>query len=270
VGGILLGLVLATGLLLVVVARRRQQAALRLEAAQAIAEAAVGTPFVPVRSLAPSPPLEGDENIPRWRRPSVAAARYETDNVRAIRAAEPAAMLRARPPRVFAEPTDVLGERMAVRYGVPLLNRPDEAFGRALENLASDDQVEILDRGDIWANVITPSGAAGWVPTATLSPTAGKGDPDDEEPALALASGASPQAVEPPSLEMLFEASRRAREEAAREPVSRPVVRAARGKPAAGGRHDDGPADGAGAPEDDGRRARARRRPKVRSATRQA
>jgi hypothetical protein len=205
--------------------------------------------LVPVRSATPSPQLVGDENVPRWRRPSVAAARYGNGNTSAIRPATAASMLQGRPARVFAEPTDLLGARMVVRYGVPLLNRPEEEFGRVLEELTSGDQVEILDHGDIWANVITPSGAAGWVPSATLGPTAGGRDDEGEIPALAVDPALSPPDAEPPSLEALLEGARRAREDA-REPE----------KPAA----EAGPA------KSDRLRPPARRRPKTRSATRQS
>jgi hypothetical protein len=274
VGGIVLGLILATGLALVIVARRRQQTSRQLEAVQAIvgvaAGAAAGMQPVPVRPIAPSQPAEPEASVPRWRRPSLIAARYETDNIRAIRAAEPAAVLRARPARLFAEPTEVLGERMVVRYGVQLLNRPDEPFGRIMGDLANGDQVEVLDQGDIWSNVITPSGAAGWVPTATLMPSTIVHDGEGDDPVLEFEG--SPQDVEPPTLESLFEATRRAREEAAGEPDATSGHGAVRRKPSAGdGRLDAGadrsPGEDAAA-ESAGRRTRARRRPKVRSASR--
>jgi hypothetical protein len=158
-------------------------------------------------------------------------------------------MLRARPARVFAEPTDLLGERMIVLYGVPLLNRPEEEFGRVLEELASGDQVEILEHGDIWANVITPSGAAGWVPSATLGPSSGRRDEVGEDPAVAVDPALSPHDAEPPSLEALLEEARRAREGATREPEK--------------------PAAEPGSEKSDDRRPRPRRRPKPRSTTRQ-
>jgi hypothetical protein len=269
VGGIVLGLILATGLVLVVVARRRQQTSRQLEAVQAIVGATAGVQSVPVRTITPSQPMEPEASVPRWRRPSVIAARYETENMRAVRAAEPAAALRARPARLFAEPTEVLGERMVVRYGVQLLNRPDEPFGRIMGDLANGDQVEVLAQGEIWSNVITPSGAAGWVPTATLIPLTMVIDGEGDGPALE--SSASPQDVEPPTLESLFEETRRAREEAAREPDATSVRGAARRKPSAGDGHVDAGGDtsaGEDAAETDGRRTRARRRPKVRSASR--
>ena len=222
------------------------------------------------RPITPSPPAEPEASVPRWRRPSLIAARYETDNIRAIRAAEPAAVLRARPARLFAEPTEVLGERMVVRYGVQLLNRPDEPFGRIMGDLANGDQVEVLEQGDIWSNVITPSGAAGWVPTATLLPLTIVTDGDGDSPAPE--TEASPQDVEPPTLETLFEATRRAREEGAHEPDAPSGRGAARRKPSAGNGDMDAdversPVEDAPA-EHDGRRTRARRRPKVRSASR--
>ena len=255
-GGIVLGLILATGLGLVVVARRRQQTSRHLEAVQAIVGAAAGgAQPVPVRPIVPSQPPEPEAEVPRWRRPSLIAARYETENMRAVRAADPAAALRARPARLFAEPTEVLGERMVVRYGVQLLNRPDEPLGRIMGDLANGDQVEVLEQGDIWSNVITPSGAAGWVPTATLIPATIVSDDEVDDPALE--SQASSQEVEPPSLETLFDATRRAREEAAREPD------AASGR---GGGADMWTGEGAPA-EGSSRRPRARRRPKVRSAS---
>jgi hypothetical protein len=268
VSGILLGLVLVTGLVLVAVARRRQRTAVQLEAAQAMADAAVGSQFASVLAVTPSEPPAPDANIPRWRRPSLAAARYETDNVRAIRAAEPAAILRTRPARTFREATDLLGERTVVRFGVPLLNRPDEAYGRTLEDLVSGDQVEILEQGAVWTNVITPSGAAGWVPTATLAPTAAANDAGGEDPALALEPRATLQEVEPPSLEMLLEAARRARQEAAVEPDAKPAGRRGRRKSAAAEGRKEGAADDAGPADSEERRPRPRRRPKASSTSR--
>jgi hypothetical protein len=273
VGGIVLGLILATGLALVVVARRRQQTSGQLEAVQAIVGAAAGVQPVPVRPITPSQPTEPEASVPRWRRPSLIAARYETDNMRAIRAAEPAAVLRARPARLFAEPTEVLGERMVVRYGVQLLNRPDEPFGRIMGDLANGDQVEILEQGDIWSNVITPSGAAGWVPTATLIPSTIVSNGEGDSPALE--SEASTQHDEPPTLETLFEATRRARGEAAGEPDAtsgRGTAGAARRKLSARDGRSDAGVDTSTGQDDavgsDGRRTRARRRPKLRSASR--
>jgi hypothetical protein len=264
--GVVLGLVLVTGLGLVVVALRRRRTPTALDAAGMTAAAAAQTSQPPIAARSPDvaphlPTPSGDENIPRWRRPSVAAARFGNGNTSAIRTAMADSTIRTRPARVFAESTEVLGERMVVRYGVPLLSRPDEAFGRAREHLTSGDQVEILDRGEIWANVITPSGAAGWVPSATLGPVSGERVTSDEDPAQALEPRGAAQHVAPPSLEMLLEAARRAREEAAREeaaraPTSTPpeetAARTTEPTPAAS----------------DGRRPRDRRRPKVRSTTR--
>jgi hypothetical protein len=262
-------IVLAAGLALVVVARRRRQAAARLEPARAMVEAVVGPPTITVRQPASGPSPAGDESVPRWRRPSVAAARYGNGNTSTIRSGMADSLIRTRPTRVFAEPTEMIGERLIVRYSVPLLNRPDEAFGRVLQNLGSGDQIEILDRGEIWANVITPTGAAGWVPSATLGPTTGRrGGGEDAAPGLG--SAVSPAAVEPPTLEALLEAARRARIDAGREPVTDADESAGHAPPPANDGQEDGPVDQGGSTDVDGRRARPRRRPNVRSTARRA
>jgi len=252
-------LVLVAGLGLVVVALRRRRTPAALEAAGPMAETQTPEPPIGARSPKAAPhltPPSSDENIPRWRRPSVAAARFGNGNTSAIRTASADSMIRTRPVRVFTESTEVLGERMVVRYGVPLLNQPDEAFGRSRENLTSGDQVEILDHGEIWANVITPSGAAGWVPSATLGPLSGERLTAVEGPAQAVEPGGAAEDVQPPSLEMLLDAARRAREEAAREQTSTlPDETADKAT-------EQGPAT------TDGRRPRDRRRPKVRSTSR--
>ncbi len=268
---------------MVVVARRRRRAPDAVDAAAAMAGGVAEARAEPIAARIPSlPPLAGDENVPRWRRPSVAAARYGNGNTSTMRTGAGDSMIRTRPARVFAEPTEVLGERMAVRYGVPLLNQPDESFGRALGNLSSGDQVEILDHGELWANVITPTGAAGWVPTATLGPPSGERETDAQGSAGSTEPAAAPQDVEPPSLEALLEATRRAREHVARGEVAQEettraeVAPEADSGPAAGGARRNPPtadetADRTvepGASGTDGRRPRERRRPKARSTTR--
>jgi hypothetical protein len=76
-------------------------------------------------------------------------------------------------PLVFAGPIDELVERSWVRYdGVPLLDRADDVLGRTYRDLDGGDEVEVVERGDIWAFVRTPNGVAGWLPTMTLSSAA--------------------------------------------------------------------------------------------------
>ena len=114
--------------------------------------------------------MSDDSHIPRWRRPSVAAARFETDNSNAVRAASAAAVPPPRPRLAFAESIDKRAERMLVRYdNVPLLEQPDEAFGRIVEELQSGDEVEVIERDSLWAHVRAPTGVAGWTPVMTVT-----------------------------------------------------------------------------------------------------
>ena len=140
-----------------------------------------------------------DRNLPRWLDPSIAAQRFRTDTTTAARAAAAVAVATAaaRLPVVFATPAEGLAERLLVRYdGVPLLDRPDDVLGQTIGELDSGDEVEILERSEIWARVRTPGGTLGWMPSMTLSeivvapvgPAApGLFDPpvsQDEQPAL--------------------------------------------------------------------------------------
>lgn len=141
-----------------------------------------------------------NRNLPRWLDPSIAAQRFRTDTTTAARAAAAVAVATApaRLPVVFATPAEGLAERLLVRYdGVPLLDRPDDVLGQTIGELDSGDEVEILERAEIWARVRTPGGTLGWMPSMTLSEIAvapvapaavpGLFDPpvsQDEQPAL--------------------------------------------------------------------------------------
>jgi hypothetical protein len=164
--------------------------------------------------------MSDDSHIPRWRRPSVAAARFETDNSNAVRAAAAAAVPPPRPRLAFTESIDKRAERMLVRYdNVPLLEQPDEAFGRILEELQSGDEVEIIERDSLWAHVRAPTGVAGWTPVMTVTAMT------DASFLLDLASTVVVEAEAPPEeeavpLEVLLEAivaERRASQESAQE-----------------------------------------------------
>ncbi|HLO36621.1 MAG TPA: hypothetical protein VK194_11080, partial [Candidatus Deferrimicrobium sp.] len=135
VAGLLVG-----GLLLVTIARRRTRAA--------ASEAAASDETL---SGAPGLGSGRDPNLPRWLDPSVTAARFRPDTTTAVRAVA----LATAPPRlpvVFGTPADELAERRRVRYdGVPLLDRPDDVLGRTIGEVDGGDEVELLERGEIWA-----------------------------------------------------------------------------------------------------------------------
>jgi hypothetical protein len=148
----------------------------------------------------------------------VAAARFETDNSNAVRTASAGTVPPPRPRLAFAESIDKRAERMLVRYdNVPLLEQPDEAFGRILEELQSGDEVEIIERDSLWAHVRAPTGVAGWTPVMTVTAMT------DASFLLDLASTVvlepePPQEEEPVPLEALLEAivaERRASQESA-------------------------------------------------------
>jgi Bacterial SH3 domain len=154
----------------------------------------------------PMAPFGRDRNLPRWLDPSIAAARFKTDTTTAARASAAVAVATApaRLPVVFATPVEDLAERLQVRYdGVPLLDRPDDVLGQTIGELDSGDEVEILEREEIWARVRTPSGTAGWTPTMALSDVEiAVAEPAPDPGPLALANSSDEQ----PPLEALFAA----------------------------------------------------------------
>jgi hypothetical protein len=205
--------------------RRRRRAT--VEGAVALAVDPPDDP--PTLAVAPRPLPVGEEHVPRWRRPSVVAARFDTDNTVTMRAATAGSVAPRRAPNVFTDLTADAGDRMRLRYdGVPLLDQPDDALGRSQADLDTGDEVLILDRDEVWANVTTPAGTTGWVPTMVLADASGwvvedvVADPglQGESPGPGLTDD------DQPSLEVLLEriaAERRARQEAiqASEPPAR-------------------------------------------------
>jgi hypothetical protein len=165
----------------------------------------------PVASVSNAPaPLVRDANLPRWLDPSVTAARFRTDTTTAARAAaEKAAVASspARPAVVFTDAIDEPTRRRLIRYdGVPLLDGPDDALGHARGELDGGDEVEILERQDIWARVRTPEGAEGWVPNMTLSAAVTVTNEDDLGTPNVTESDKAAPLDELPSLEALLEA----------------------------------------------------------------
>jgi hypothetical protein len=165
------GLIISSicALVLVGLSRLRRSRGLRAGDGQLAGAGGQGLSGHVLLSLA-SGQMSDDSHIPRWRRPSVAAARFETDNSNAVRAASAATVPPPRPRLAFAESIDKQAERMLVRYdNVPLLEQPDEAFGRILEELQSGDEVEVIERDSLWAHVRAPTGVAGWTPVMTVT-----------------------------------------------------------------------------------------------------
>jgi hypothetical protein len=115
-----------------------------------------------------------DVDLPRWRRPSLLAAR-KSDPMRGMDT-----MVSTR--LAFAGGAAVAGqERRVVRYRiVRLLDRPDELMANTVGSLDEGDQVAIVERSGLYRRVETPDGRTGWLHKMTL------GDiitaPDSPEP----------------------------------------------------------------------------------------
>ncbi len=134
----------------------------------------------------------GEANMPRWRRPSLATARYAS-------------------PRVVATPTPALtfaagatsgNERRRVRYDlVALTDLPDEIRGAQVGQLQANDEVEVLKRQGVWLNVRTPVGNEGWIHRTTLQPIEDAPDALDA-PTPAPAAAAAPTAFTTPGPSM--------------------------------------------------------------------
>ena len=151
-----------------------------LAAAAASPYALVGSQLAP--AFAGVDPGTGgtDVDLPRWRRPSLLAAR-KSDPVRS--GADHVN-------RTFGTPdaTTAGGERQAVRYRlVRLLDRPDELLGQAVDSLDEGDEVEVLEKRGTYRLVITPDGRQGWLHKMTLGdivldtpPTSMPGGPGDD------------------------------------------------------------------------------------------
>jgi len=198
------------GVVFVVLARRRRRADPLAAAAVGSETGAAGAERSDAGVGLLVPPLD-EAHIPRWRRPSLKAERFGAGHVTGAR----------RPPLVFPGPPDETADRQVLRYDqVTLAEEPDEALGRVLGHLRAGDQVDVLERGPIWALVRTPTGQVGWLQAMTLVPfDAVTEEPEPEPPAPAVAHPVD-QPEDAPSLESLLDtiiAERRARELAAAE-----------------------------------------------------
>lgn len=111
-------------------------------------------------AMAPDAMVDPESLMPRWRRPSLLAAR-KADPLRVARV--------ERTPMRFGLTADPSPNRRIVRYAVvALLDRPDEVLGRQIADLMSGDEVEVIDNGSSFWEVLCPDGHRGWVHRTTL------------------------------------------------------------------------------------------------------
>ena len=69
----------------------------------------------------------------------------------------------------FAEPVGPSAMRLVVRDPqCELYDKPEAGEASVLAELASGDEVEVLDLVEPWVRVQTPQGHAGWIRSASL------------------------------------------------------------------------------------------------------
>jgi hypothetical protein len=113
-----------------------------------------------VESMDPDRIVDPESLMPRWRRPSLLAAR-RLDPSRSVRY--------DRTPMLFDPSVERTAQRRAIRISmVSLLDRPDEIMGRQITDLMHGDEVEVLQAtGPFW-EVACPDGTRGWLHRTTL------------------------------------------------------------------------------------------------------
>jgi hypothetical protein len=160
--------------------------------------------LAPAAAAAPSWPVHNaddpESQMPRWRRPSLQAARKEdpakvatsrvalTFATTAIASSGPAT---SGYPAVVAGMAPVDGlERRRIRYRlVRLLDGPDELRAGELGYLDEGDEVQLISQSGAYWLVLCPNGGQGWIHRMTL------GDPIASSGPLA-AAGAGPDDVD--------------------------------------------------------------------------
>jgi hypothetical protein len=121
-------------------------------------ELPAGPPLVAIAaSVTPDTPY-AEMDMPRWRRPSLQAARKSSSRD-----------IPEHVPMVFATPAEETEERARVTYRlVRVYDQPDEVRGTEVAWLDRGDEVDVVARQGSYTFVRTPSGAQGWVHKTTL------------------------------------------------------------------------------------------------------
>ena len=106
--------------------------------------------------------IDPEALMPRWRRPSLLAARRNDPNRYGTA---------DRAPMQFTPDTaPTTAELRIVRLAVvPLLDRPDEVLGIQITDLVLGDEVQVTESTGPYWEVVCPDGERGWVHRTTLS-----------------------------------------------------------------------------------------------------
>ncbi len=161
------------GIFAILAAKRRRSKDEEQPLAIAATAAAVTAAAAPATAQRAAPIDEFIEEgaIPRWRRPSLRAARSASDRG----PAGPTYQL------AFNAAAVAGSERRLVRYRVVrMMDGPDEIRSQEVGQLEENDQVEVLDRYAGYVHVRTPVGTEGWVHRTTLGPPIGSEEPEAE------------------------------------------------------------------------------------------
>jgi len=149
---------------------RRQDEANQTQADHPIVAAMA--PLTPESVAAADP----EANMPRWRRPSVQAARF----------ADPKRYdpFNRTPMRFTPDTAPTTAELRVVRYAmVPLLDCPDEVLGMQMADLMAGDELQVVESSGAFWEVVTPDGERGWVHRTTLGMPSAMGRETEPETA---------------------------------------------------------------------------------------
>ena len=119
--------------------------------------------------------LDPEALMPRWRRPSLLAARHGDPGRREV--AERPVM------RFSPDVAPTTAELRIVRYAVvPLLDRPDEVLGLHLIDLIAGDEVQVIETSSAYWEVVCADGERGFVHRTTLGlPSVIWREPDEHD-----------------------------------------------------------------------------------------
>jgi hypothetical protein len=130
------------------------------------------TPSDAVDDEASTLPADPEAQIPRWRRPSLQAARQSSG----------LAPISVRAPLRFAHGAPVRERRVVDYRMVRVADRADDTDVEEIGRLDRGDEVDVLQRERGYALVRTPTGLRGWVVASTLGYVSDSGSPEGDMP----------------------------------------------------------------------------------------